>query len=48
VKYHLAAALDATGDKKEAIAILEEALQKDQDFDGKDAAQRLLAQLRGG
>jgi putative PEP-CTERM system TPR-repeat lipoprotein len=48
VKYHLAAALEATGDKKQAIALLEEALQKDKDFDGKDDARRLLDRLRGG
>ena len=43
--YHLAMALLANGDAEQARAELERALQSDQPFPGKDAAQRALAGL---
>ena len=48
VQYHFAAALQANGDKKDARTLLERVLATGADFDGKDDAERLLNQLRGG
>ncbi len=47
VQYHLALALQATGDKKGAETLLGSVLKSGADFDGKADAQRLFDSLRG-
>jgi cellulose synthase operon protein C len=44
-QYHLAVALDAHGEKEQARAALERALKSGASFEGREAAQQLLAQL---
>ena len=46
IQYHLAAALDATGDKSEARTLLEHALASDAAFEGRDDAKALLDRLQ--
>ncbi len=46
VLYHLAAALDGTGDDHSARELLEKALNQNKPFDGKDDAEKLLARLK--
>jgi len=48
LQYHLAAALNATGDKAEARSVLERVLAGDAAFDDRDAAQHLLDELKRG
>ena len=48
VQYHLAAALKATGDDAQARSVLEAVLKANTAFDDKDAAQRLLDELKRG
>ncbi len=46
IRYHLAAALGATGDSGEAIAVLEPLVAEPAGFDDKAAAQKLLQELK--
>jgi len=46
VQYHLAAALEKSGDDKAARSVLEPILKKDPQFDAKADAEKLLARLR--
>lgn len=48
VQYHLAVGLDRTGDKKNAIAVLERAVKSDRSFETKPQALALLEKLKGG
>jgi putative PEP-CTERM system TPR-repeat lipoprotein len=48
IQYHLAFALNATGKKADATALLKTTLQSGVDFDNRDDAQTLLGQLSKG
>jgi putative PEP-CTERM system TPR-repeat lipoprotein len=48
IQYHMAVALKDTGAKDKALAILEKVVQSDSDFDGKENAKKLLAELQHG